>query len=107
MDETNYTLHRPPHRPPNQPTNPGPGHEAKDINIRAVGKFVFGLIIVCLLSSASLFGLMKFFQSHEATSRANTVDPVKLFPQPQLEKTPVMDLQAMRAEEDKLLNGYA
>ena len=50
---------------------------------------------------------MKFFQSQEATSVANTIEPTKLFPQPQLQKTPMLDLRAIRAEEDKLLNGYA
>jgi len=50
---------------------------------------------------------LKYFQSREETSVANTVEPTKLFPEPQLQKTPVPDLKAIRAEEDKLLNGYA
>ena len=91
----------------NQPHNPKIGHETTDINVWAVGKFAIGLVIVCVVSLAMLFGLMKFFQSREETSVANTVDPVKLFPQPQLQKTPILDLKAIRAEEDKLLNGYA
>jgi hypothetical protein len=35
------------------------------------------------------------------------VEPVKLFPEPQLQKTEILDLKALHAEEDKLLNGYA
>ena len=90
-----------------QPHNPRIGHETTDVNVWAVGKFAIGLVIVCVVSIALLFGLLKFFQSREETSVANAVDPVKLFPEPQLQKTPIMDLKAIHAEEDKLLNGYA
>ena len=90
-----------------QPHTPHAGHETTDVNVWAVGKFAIGLVIVCVVSIALLFGLLKFFQSREETSVANTVDPVKLFPEPQLQKTPIMDLKAIHAEEDKLLNGYA
>ncbi len=90
-----------------QPYNPGIGHETTDVNVWAVGKFAIGLVIVCVVSIALLFGLLKFFQSREETSVANTVEPTKLFPEPQLQKTPIADLKAIRAQEDKLLNGYA
>jgi cysteine synthase len=83
------------------------GHETTDVNVWAVGKFAIGLVVVCVVSIGLLFGLLKFFQSREETSVANTVEPTKLFPQPQLQKTPIPDLKAIRAEEDKLLNGYA
>jgi hypothetical protein len=87
--------------------HPHIGHETTDVNVWAVGKFAIGLVIVCVVSIGLLFGLLKFFQSREETSMANTVEPTKLFPQPQLQKTPIPDLKAIRAEEDKLLNGYA
>src|SRR5665811_1363073 len=89
------------------PQDPHAGHETTDINVWAVGKFAIGLVIVCAVSLGLLFGLLKFFQSREETSVANTVEPAKLFPEPQLQKTPLLDLKAIRAEEDKLLNGYA
>ena len=87
--------------------HPHIGHETTDVNVWAVGKFAIGLVIVCVVSIALLFGLLKYFQSREETSVANTVEPTKLFPQPQLQKTPIPDLKAIRAEEDKLLKGYA
>ena len=87
--------------------HPHIGHETTDVNVRAVGKFAIGLVVLCVVSIALLFGLLKFFQSREETSVANTVEPTKMFPQPQLQKTPIPDLKAIRAEEDKLLNGYA
>ena len=89
------------------PQDPHAGHETTDINVWAVGKFAIGLVIVCVVSLLLLFGLLKFFQSREETSVANTVEPVKLFPEPQLQKTEILDLKALHAEEDKLLNGYA
>ena len=95
MDETKH------------PRDPGVGHETTDVNVWAVGKFAIGLVIVCVVSIGLLFGLLKYFQSREETSVANTVEPTKIFPEPQLQKTPVPDLKAIRAEEDKLLNGYA
>jgi hypothetical protein len=95
MDETKH------------PNAPHAGHETTDVNVWAVGKFAIGLVIVCTVSIGLLFGLLKFFQSREETSVANTVEPAKLFPEPQLQKTPLLDLKAIRAEEDKLLNGYA
>ena len=87
--------------------HPNIGHETTDVNVWAVGKFAIGLVVVCVVSIALLFGLLKFFQSREETSVANTVEPTKIFPQPQLQKTPIPDLKAIRAEEDKLLSGYA
>jgi len=95
MDETKH------------PNAPHAGHETTDVNVWAVGKFAIGLVIVCVVSIGLLFGLLKFFQSREETSVANTVEPVKLFPEPQLQKTEILDLKALHAEEDKLLNGYA
>ena len=95
MDETNH------------PHTPRAGHETTDVNVWAVGRFAIGLVIVCVVSIGLLFGLLKFFQSREETSVANTVEPVKLFPQPQLQKTPILDLKTIHDEEDKLLNGYA
>lgn len=95
MDETKH------------PQSPHAGHETTDVDVWAVGKFAIGLVVVCVVSIGLLFGLLKFFQSREETSVANTVEPTKLFPEPQLQKTPIPDLKAIHAEEDKLLNGYA
>jgi len=99
MDETKH-----PHSPPH---NGRSGHETTDVDAWAVGKFAIGLVIVCVVSVVMLFGLLRFFQSREENSVANTVDLAKVFPEPRLQKTPILDLKAIRAEEDKLLNGYA
>jgi hypothetical protein len=83
------------------------GHETTDVNVWAVGKFGVALVVVCVMSIALLWGLLKYFQSEQATSMATTVEPTKLFPQPRLQRTPVLDLRAIRAEEDKVLDSYA
>ena len=95
MDETKH------------PLNPRMRHETTDINVWAVGKFGIALVIVTMVSLALVFGLMKFFQSEQENRVANTIQPTKIFPQPQLQQTPILDLRAIRAEEDKMLNGYA
>jgi hypothetical protein len=95
MDETRHTH------------DPGLGHETTDVNVWAVGKFGIALVVVCLMSIALLWGLLKYFQSEQATSMATSVEPTKLFPQPRLQRTPIPDLGAIRAEEDQLLNSYA
>ena len=83
------------------------GYETTDINVWAVGKFAFALVVVTVVSLALLFGLMKYFQSRESTEVVKTIDPRKLFPQPQLQQTPIPDLRSFHAEEDKVLNSYA
>ena len=90
-----------------QPQTPQIRHETTDVNVWAVGKFAIGLVVITVLALTLLFGLLRFFQSREETPMANSVEPAKLFPEPQLQKSPVLDLKAIRAEEDKLLTGYA
>ncbi len=74
----------------------------------AVGKFAIALVIVTVISLGLVFGLMMFFQAQRRDQRTpTTIEPTKLFPQPQLQQTPVLDLRAIRAEEDKVLDSYA
>jgi hypothetical protein len=95
MDETKHT------------PKPGPGHESADINIWKVGKLLLALVGIMVLALGVVFGLFKFLQSEQDTSQANKVEPRKIFPQPQLQQTPVIDLQTVRAEEEQYLNSYA
>ena len=88
------------------PLNPRMRHETTDINVWAVGKFAIALIIVTIISLGLVFGLMMYFQAREESHYATTIQPTKLFPQPQLQQTPVLDLRAIRAEEDKVLDTY-
>jgi hypothetical protein len=85
----------------------GPGHETSDVNIWAIGRFGIALIVLCVISILMLLGLFRYFQSQEETRTAAGVEPRQIFPQPQLQQTPVLDLRAIRAEEDQVLNSYA
>ncbi|MEO8594567.1 MAG: hypothetical protein ABI759_14720 [Candidatus Solibacter sp.] len=97
-----------PHPHPNHPNDdPRIQHETTDVNVWAVGKFAIGLVVITVLSLVLLFGLFKFFQNREETEKGTVVDTSKVFPEPRLQRTPIVDLKAIRAEEDKLLNGYA
>lgn len=89
----------------NQIPGHGPGHETSDVNVWAVGKFGVALIALCAISILMLLGLFKYFQSQEETRTTNRVEP-QMFPQPRLQQTPVLDLRAIRAEEDQVLNSY-
>ena len=94
MDETNHS------------PNPQIRHETTDVNVWAVGKFAIGLCVVTVISVVLLFGLLRFFQARDESAMAPVVEPVKVFPEPRLQKTPIPDLREFHAEEDKLLTGY-
>ena len=83
---------------------PPVGHEEADVNVWAVGKFAFALLLAILLSMFLLFGLFRYFHSQEG-SVAVRVDP-KVFPEPRLQSAPIVDLKEVRAAEDSVLNSY-
>jgi hypothetical protein len=96
----------------NNQHTPGAGHEETDINVFAVGKFAVALLLVTVAALFVLFGLFRYLLSREGgppTGRSQMAasEPTKSFPQPQLEKAEVLDLKAVRAAEDQVLNSYA
>jgi hypothetical protein len=96
MDETKA------HTPPGEP-----GHETTDINVWAVGKFAIGLAAITVVSMGLLFGLMRYFQSREATEVVPAIVIDKVFPEPRLLKQEAVDLQKFRAGEEQVLHSYA
>ena len=96
----------------NKPHTPGTGHEETDINVWAVGKFAVALVLVAVAAVFLLFGLFRYLLSREGgppAGRSQVVanEPAKAFPQPQLQEDEVLDLKAIRAAEDRVLNSYA
>lgn len=89
---------------------PGPHHEERDVNTWAVGKFAIALVLLCGVALLILAALFKYFAWREAGGPAAptgvNVDARKLPPEPRLQDTPVLDLKAMKAAEDLILNGY-
>jgi hypothetical protein len=83
-------------------------HETTDVDAWAVGRFGIALALTCILSLALLFGVFRFFQSTYggATRNEAEIDPKKVFPQPQLQTTPRLDLEAIREAEERTLRSY-
>jgi hypothetical protein len=81
------------------------GFEETDVNVTAVGKFAVALVIMTVLAMLLLVGVFKYFQS-QGGGQARSVDPAKVFPQPQLQTTPIPDLKAIRAAEEQVLTSY-
>ena len=80
------------------------GHETTDVNIWAIGKFGVALVILTILSIGLLIGVFRFFESR--TAEGTAVNPTKIFPKPQLQSEPVIDLKAFRHAEDQVLHSY-
>ena len=81
------------------------GFEETEVNVVAVGKFGLALLLVTIMAMALLVGVFNYFKASEG-GVATTVDPTKVFPEPQLQKTPIPDLKAVRAAEDQVLTSY-
>jgi hypothetical protein len=81
------------------------GFEQSDVNVVAVGKFGIALLLMTILAMALLVGLFNYFKT-QVGGEAISVDPTKVFPQPQLEKTPIPDLKAVQEAQDQVLMTY-
>ncbi len=91
---------------------PEAGHEERDVNVFAIGKFGVGLTVLIIVSLLILWGLLNYFKasvtaeytpSHETRAAPNVT---KLPPAPRLQPNPRIDLRALRAEEEKQLHSY-
>jgi hypothetical protein len=82
-----------------------PGFEQTDVNVIAVSKVAIALLLVTILAMALLVGVFNYFKVQEG-GEAKTIEPTKVFPEPQLEKTPIPDLKAVREAEDQVLTTY-
>ena len=81
------------------------GHEEKDVNVWAVGKFGIALAALCIAALLLLFGLLRYFQSREnPAGEATAVSGPP--PEPRLQESPVHDLKQMRDAEDQILGSY-
>lgn len=84
--------------------HPRGGHESSDVNIWAIGKFGIALIVLTILSVGLLIGVFRYLQSRSPEGAA--VNPEQAFPQPRLQKDPIIDLKEYREAEHKALNSY-
>jgi hypothetical protein len=85
------------------------GHEERDVNVWAVGKFGIALALLCIAALALLLGVFRFFEKEIAGPAA---PPRELGMQdgsplePRLQETPLQDLKQIRAVEDQILGSY-
>jgi len=85
------------------------GHEERDVNVWAVGKFGIGLTLLCIGSLVLLAFLFRYFEKQVAGPAA---PPREIAAQgglplePRLQETPVQDLKQMQAGEDQILGSY-
>ena len=87
--------------------HPHIGFETTDVDAWAVGKFGIALVLVCIVSLALLFGMFRFYRDKlYSRPEAAVMDPAQVFPQPQLQQTPVRDLQSFHAAEEQTLTTY-
>jgi hypothetical protein len=90
--------------------NPDVHHEERDVNPIFLTKFGIGLAFALLIILFGLWFLFDYFLHREEKKgpmlpsrvTSNAIQP----PEPRLQATPVLDLQAMRAAEDQLLDNY-
>jgi hypothetical protein len=90
---------------------PEAGHEEKDVNVWAVGKFAIFLAALCIGTLFILFGLFRYFQARETRrqpppAEGVNVDARRLPPEPRLQDKPILDLKQMRDAEDQILGSY-
>lgn len=82
-----------------------PGYEHSDVNVIAVGKVGVALLLATILAMALMVGVFNYFKTLDG-GEAISIDPTKVFPEPQLEKTPIPNLKNFREAEDQALDTY-
>lgn len=90
----------------------GPGYETRDIRVRPLLYAGVGLV---LLAVAAQLGMLVLFDAFEAREKllGASVRPLASQlrpgtpPEPRLQTSPLSDLQALRAWEDRVLTTYA
>lgn len=85
------------------------GHEVRDVNTWAVGKFGIGLTLLCIGSLVLVAWLYRYFEAQVA---GPAPPPREIAAQgglplePRLQEKPAEDLKQMRAGEDQILGTY-
>ena len=95
---------------PHEGQAPQESYEVRDVNVPMVTKVAIGLVALCLLSVALVFGLFKYFESREAAKQAPAeatgVQATRIPPEPKLQTTEPADLKQIHASEDQILGTY-
>jgi hypothetical protein len=85
-------------------------YEQSDVRAGAIVRFAVALVVVVILASVFLLGLFKLLarqeRRHDPPPPPLAQEAGRLPPAPRLQSMPLQDLEQLRAEEDKELNGY-
>jgi hypothetical protein len=101
------------HMPGSDVANETVQHEESDVNIRAIFGFGLGLLVVGILVHVAVLMLFRYFSSGQEAANSVRQYPLaagqenRLPPEPRLQTNPRQDLLDLRAQEDRLLNGYS
>jgi len=91
--------------------HPGPrGHESSDLSIRAIAAFFIGLTLLIVLVAFAMKWTFDAFVARDV-AQDPPVSPLAasrpvLPPEPRLEVSPRIEIEALRASEDEVLAGY-
>ena len=91
--------------------DPNQRFEHKDVNIWAIGKVGFALILTTVLSLFIVLGIFRYLEMKENALQPPPstlgIDARRLPPEPRLIENEPENLQRTRAAEDQILNGYS
>lgn len=88
------------------------GHEKRDVSIRVVLWAAVGLVVLIVFTFLAMEAMRGYFSQREARL-SPPASPLaeqygqKLPPEPRLQDQPLRDIEALRAHESALLDGYA
>ena len=95
---------------PNTPTNPDVQFEKEDIRATPVLKFLVGIaitsVVVCLLLLGFYRGMRSYVAALQPEPPHMRFEENREAPAPRLQERPDLDLQEVRAREDRILTTY-
>jgi hypothetical protein len=88
------------------PDRPLQDHERSDVATSSIVRSGIGLIATTVMVGLLTFGLYRFFVERDVPAGTPPSLESLLPAQPRLQSDPAADLEAMRAEEDRLITSY-
>lgn len=90
----------------------GPGYETRDIRVRPLLYAGVGLVLLAVAAQLGMLVLFNVFEAREKLLGASARPLASELrretpPEPRLQTSPLSDLQALRAWEDRVLTTYA
>ena len=83
-------------------------HERSDMNPQYIMYFGIGLVVLCAVVIAGIWGMFGQFERQAAgKSHPPAVTVTNQVPEPRLQVSPEGDLEALRAKENEILSTYA